>query len=136
MDEILRRRSLMTAGASPADNGCFQLVRHEQFTEASDRLDIYTGGSTLYFYQTYIEPYLSDGNCILAAVSNNSASGNNARYMIILPVLLPMGTNTIYLMRGSNTNASKLSVNATYDFFLSQGSIIDVWVYNATYPIV
>ena len=125
----------MLRSGSPVSEGCFEFVRHIQTTEI-ERTTNANGGNVLYFYNTYIKPYINEGNCIIATVTGNTASGQKAIRMMTLPYVNGATSGDgvrVATQRGTAAYCEIIIIGDAYDFHMSAGSVVDVWVYNASY---
>ena len=131
--KVYLRRKLMAANPLISE-GCLKFVTHETIINNVNRTTTGSGGNTLFFYNTYIKPHLVDSHrMVIAIVSNNTAAGNLAKKALFMP-LLTTSTN-IQAVRGSASNFALIAVSQKHDFFMTAGSVIDVYVYSTTYDL-
>lgn len=131
--KVYSRRQLMAANPLISE-GCLKFVTHETLINNVDRTTTGSGGNTGFFYDTYIKPHLVDEHrMVIAIVSNNTATGNLAKKALFMPLLTT--STRIQVVRGSASNFSQITVSQTFDFFMTAGSVIDVYVYSTTYDL-
>ena len=108
-----------------------EIVRHIRVTETAHPT-LGEGGNAKYVYDTYVAPYIGEADSILVTVSNNIAAGNRAKSMLVTDKFLPEPRQGyVYAIRGVNSAIYEArQIDDQIDFFMSAGSVVDVWVFN------
>lgn len=106
---------------------------HVQYTLAEDWTTTAAGGNTINFYDTFLSG--TRGKIVIAVISNNTVTGLSKATSVVgineagyTPSTGSGNNIALCFFRGNPTNA----LATTYDFFLSAGSVIDV--YSCAYP--
>lgn len=118
---------MVTAIGSISGGGGASWV-HQQYTLAEDWTTTAAGGNTQNFYNTYLSGTV--GKVVIAIISNNTVTENSKAVSVV-------GINATGYSVNSNAKVLFFNrLNATngivsnFDFFLSAGSVIDIYTSN------
>lgn len=110
-----------------------------QYTTTADAKTTGTGGNTLDFWNSYMQPNVgtSEKVVLFAIVTNNTATGGYARVCFLLKSPDLVGSMKLvrtYFRSDSQYNVAN-STASNYDFFTSAGSVIDVYRFEGDLPV-
>ena len=115
---------MVTAIGSISGGGGSSWV-HQQYTLAEDWTTTAAGGNTQNFYNTYLSGTV--GKVVIVLITNNSVTGNSKATSAVGindTAYIPNSSKALFFSRSNPTNV----LSATFDFFLSAGSVIDIYI--------
>lgn len=101
---------------------------HQQYTLAEDWTTTAAGGNTQNFYNTYLSGTV--GKVVIAIISNNTVTGNSKAVSVVgindTGYSPTTSARVLFFNRSIATNV----IATSHDFFLSAGSVIDIYTSN------
>lgn len=105
---------------------------HQQYTLSENWTTTAAGGNTQNFYDTYLSG--TEGKVVIAIISNNTVTGNSKAVSVVGINATGYSANaSAKVLFFNRANATNL-LGTNYDFFMSAGSVIDVYTHD--FPLV